>query len=104
MSMVKRLEDICLDILIKDCNSDDYKLQSLYCYVDEFVVNVSHKVYLLCEYPNWQHKSEMNDSCDWYLFYKDICIYSCTFNCIGTRSKIISIVRCFYLFFRMIDY
>ena len=87
MSMLKSLEDLCLDFLLKSCNicyftdeeKEGYKL-FLYCQVDEILTQVSSCVYLLCQCPNFEHKSDLRSFCDWCLFYKDLVTFSGEFN------------------------
>ena len=87
MSMVKSLEDLCLDFLLKSSNicyftdeeKEGYKL-FLYCQVDEILTRVSSCVYLLCQCPNFEHKSDLRSFCDWCLFYKDLVTFSGEFN------------------------
>ena len=37
---------------------------SLYCFVDEFLLMVDMKCFLLCKCPNWEHASKLDNFCD----------------------------------------
>ena len=62
---VKRLENICLDLLLKSCGFDYFikkpiKIKiSLYCLLDEFLTEISEKVFISANvqighiHPKW---------------------------------------------------
>ena len=95
MSAVKSSEDIYLHFLLKNCELKDFEEekanQSLYCYVDEILSNACENVNLLCQCPMWQYDSELNNFCDWCLFYKDTVSCCSEFNDISMQRKIIRI-------------
>ena len=101
---VKRLENICLDLLLKSCGLDYFikkpiKIKiSLYCLLDEFLTEICEKVFYFCKCPNREHTSEMVNYCDWGLFYKDVITFSTVFNKIRNCSSIIKIANIFDLF------
>ena len=85
---------------LKSCNicyftdedKEGYKL-SLYCKAIEILTQVSFCVYLLCQCPNLEYKSELCGFCDWCLFYNDLVTFSGEFNDIRASSKVMRIVR-----------
>lgn len=89
MPVVKSLEDICLNFFMKNCDLEEYEIQSLYCYTDESSVTACETFFLICKCPNWQNKSELNNFRDWCLLYKDMCTYSGEFTEINFCSKFI---------------
>ena len=60
---VKRLEDICFDLLLKSCNLDyfaerwpDYSI-SMHCQINEFLTGTCQMVFYFCNCPKWGYKS-----------------------------------------------
>ena len=102
MFVVRSLEEICLHNLLKNCNLNDFKVgevdQSLYCFVDEFISNVTQSAYLFCECPTWQCGSKLYNYGDWCLFYRDMVTYCAELNNISWSTKIIKIIRVLDLF------
>ena len=101
---VKSLENICLDFLLKSWDLDCFikkpiKIKiSLYCLLDEFLTETCEKVFYFCKCPNWEHKSEIVNYCDWRLFYKDMMIFLTDFNAIRNCSSVFKIVDVFHFF------
>ena len=55
--LVRKLEDICFDLLLKDCNLDyfckrwtNHRL-SMYCQIDEFLTEMCEMVPYFCNCP-----------------------------------------------------
>ena len=112
MSMVKSLEDLCMDFFLKGCNRsyfeddedrDFYKL-SLYCQIDGIVMQFCCCAYFLCECSHRQYKNESFIMRDWCLFDKDTLTFCFEFNDLRLSNKVIKIFRTFDLFFRILDY
>ena len=108
--LVKRLENICLDLLLKGCNLDyfferpyDFRI-SMYCQIHVFLTETCEKFFYFCKCTNWEYKSDMVKFCDWCLFYKDMMTFSADFNKIRLCSKIFKLVDVFDLFFRIINF
>ena len=68
--LVKKLEDVCHDLLLKSCNLDcfykrctDYR-PSMYCQIDEVLAETCQMVFYFCYCPKWRHKSGVIKFCD----------------------------------------
>ena len=106
---VKRLEDICLELLLKSCNLDyfverwpDYSI-SMHCQINEFLTGTYQMVFYFCNCPKWGYKSGVIKLCDWCLFYKDMVTFSADFHEICSHTKIFKLVNTFNLFINVIN-
>ena len=61
------------------------------------------KNYLLFECKKWSHSSQEDPFCDFWLFDRDITMFSYTFE-LNNSSKIPKIFHNFILFYRIISY
>ena len=108
--LVKKLENICRDLLLKSCNLDnfckkwiDYR-PSMYCQIDEFLTETRQMAPYFCNCPKWKYKTSVKKFCDWCLFYKDMVKFSADFNKIRLHVKIFKLVNVFNLFINIINY
>ena len=74
--LVKRLEDICLNLLLKGCDLDYFFERP-----SDFRISMYRQI-----------------DCDWCLFYKDMVTFSAGFNKIHLCSKTFKMADVFYLF------
>lgn len=105
-----KLEDICLNFLIKSCGINKLYEElpdldfSLYCFIDEFMLMVDKNVLLVCNSPNWDYATELDNFCDWCLFYQDCCMFCGEFNELRRSSRVSKIAEVFVLIFRILNY
>ena len=108
--LVKKLADICHDLLLKSCNLDYFYKRwtdygpSMYCQIDEFLTGTCQMIFYFCKCPKWGYKSEVIKFCDWCLFCKDEVTFSTAFNEIFSHTKNFKLVNTFNLFINIIYY
>ena len=110
MPVVKSLENICLDALLKGCSKDEFfeekdrKKMSMFNFINSFITETCRNVCHFCECPIWQYGSKMDNFCDWRFFYKDMVTFSQELDELRWDRKIFKILDVFDLFFRIINY
>ena len=107
-SYVRKSEFICYCVLEREYSRyyKEIKVTDLspYCLLGTFLQRCEYKNYLLCECKKWEHNSKKNPFCDFFLFDRDMSMFSYDFFELDKSSRVPKIFHVFILFYRIISY